>query len=72
MTFEEGWEQRKKCPCGHLWIADHIVAGDRAPCRLCACVMDLWEVGTLEERTLDQLSGDERRVLDQLAKEGEK
>jgi hypothetical protein len=72
MTFEEGWEQRKKCPCGHLWIVDHIVSGDRAPCRFCSCVMDMWEVGTLEERTLEQLSDDERRVLDQLIKEGGK
>ncbi len=70
MTFEEGWEQRKKCPCGHLWIADHIVSEGRARCRFCSCVMDMWDVGSLEEPTLDHHSDDERKVLTRLTKEG--
>ena len=75
MMIEEGWEQRAKCSCGHLWISDDVVTGDQAPCRLCSCILDMWEPGALRELTVGELSTEELerlKRLTRLMKEGEK
>jgi hypothetical protein len=65
--LEEGWEQRAKCPCGHLWIADHLVSGDQASCQFCSCVLEMWDPAPPHELTIQQFE-----ELTRLMREGEK
>jgi hypothetical protein len=65
MTLEEMLEGAK-CSCGHLWIADHFVSDEKAGCRRCSCVLELWDQTPNRELTIEQFEEMTRRM-----KEGE-
>jgi hypothetical protein len=62
MTLEE-MLAGAKCSCGHLWIADHVLSGDKASCRLCSsCVLEMWDVVSSLEITREEYEELARRM----------
>jgi len=70
MLTEEGLEGLEKCPCGHSWIADHVVTGDQAHCQHCSCILERWDLtGTVRELKPEDLTPERRQILSRFIKE---